>query len=270
VARRTGDGEGLTGARVAWISYTPVKGLGLLGADEAELTLAGIPGDRRFHLIDAKGHLTNGKRVGLLQQVRASWDEQTRRLALHFPDGSTVAEEVTPDGEPVTTSFYGRAVDGARVAGSFSAALSEFTGTELVLVQPAEPGAGVDRGSDGAVTLLSEAALGTLAGAAQVDELDARRFRMNFGVAGVEAHAEDGWVGRRVQIGDAIVVPRGHVGRCLITSRHPETGKIDVDTLEALATYRRSLDTTEELSFGVYAAVEQPGRVRVGDPVVVG
>ena len=62
-------------------------------------------------------------------------------------------------------------------------------------------------------------------------------------------------------------MPRGHVGRCLITTRHPETGVIDVDTLKALATYRRHLGTTEELAFGVYGEVIEPGRVQLGDPV---
>ena len=34
-----------------------------------------------------------------------------------------------------------------------------------------------------------------------------------------------------------------------------------------LATYRRDVETTEPLPFGVYAAVAEPGRVRLGDPV---
>ena len=47
---------------------------------------------------------------------------------------------------------------------------------------------------------------------------------MNFGIEGVEAHEEDGWRGRRVRIGDAVVIPQGHVGRCAITTQNPDTG----------------------------------------------
>ena len=61
---------------------------------------------------------------------------------------------------------------------------------------------------------------------------------MNFGIDGLEAHAEDTWIGRRVQIGDAVVVPQGNVGRCAITTQNPETGEADLDTLKALARYR--------------------------------
>ena len=236
--------------------------------DEIELGERGAPGDRRFHLINEAGHLTNAKRVGALQTVEADWDEDTRVLTLRFADGSTLSDEVRTDGE-VTTSFYGRPVKGRFVDGPFSKALSEYTGTDLRLVQPDEAGSGIDRGGEGAITMLTEAALGTLAGQAGVAELDGRRFRMLFGVAGEDAHAEDEWIGRRVRVGDAIVIPRGHVGRCLITSRHPETGTVDVDTLKALAKYRQDLETTEPLAFGVFGEVAQPGRVRLGDPVQV-
>jgi len=46
-------------------------------------------------------------------------------------------------------------------------------------------------------------------------------------VDGVEAHAEDRWVGREARVGEALLRFNGHVGRCLITSRDPDTGKVD-------------------------------------------
>jgi len=63
------------------------------------------------------------------------------------------------------------------------------------------------------------------------------------------------------------VIPIGHVGRCAVTTQNPETGAPDLDTLKALAAYRADAATTEPLPFGVHAAVNRPGRVRVGDPV---
>ena len=59
----------------------------------------------------------------------------------------------------------------------------------------------------------------------------------------------------------------GHVGRCLVTSRDPETGEVDLPTLDLLGAYRRDLDTTEPLPFGIYGEVLVPGVVRVGDAV---
>ena len=70
-------------------------------------------------------------------------------------------------------------------------------------------------------------------------------------------------------MGEAVVVPQGNVGRCVITTQNPDTGQTDLDTLKGLAGYRRDLETTEPLPFGVHAAVAQPGRVRVGDAVTL-
>jgi uncharacterized protein YcbX len=90
---------------------------------------------------------------------------------------------------------------------------------------------------------------------------------MNFGIDGLSEHEEDGWVGRRVRLGDAIVEPQGNVGRCAVTTQNPDTGAPDLDTLKALADYRGDVETTERLPFGVHATVAQPGPVRVGDTV---
>jgi uncharacterized protein YcbX len=255
-------------ARVAWISIAPVKGLALAQVDDVLVEPFGVRENRRFHLIGEDGRLLNGKQLGPLVQVAAAWDEQARTLALHFPDGSVVSGEVELTG-PVTTSFYGkRDVEGRLVEGPWSSALSSFVGPPLRLVQPDRPGAGLDRGR-GAVTLLSTASLGALRAAADADDpVDPRRFRMLFGVDGVGPHEEDTWLGRRVRVGDAVVVPQGNVGRCLVTSRDPDTGEQTLATLDVLAAYRGEIETTEPLPFGVWAEVAEPGRVRLGDAVV--
>ena len=90
---------------------------------------------------------------------------------------------------------------------------------------------------------------------------------MNFGIEGLEPHEEDTWLRRKVRVGEAVVIPYGNVGRCVITTQNPDTAVSDLDTLKALAAYRRDVETTEPLPFGVHAAVAQTGRVRVGDPV---
>ena len=61
----------------------------------------------------------------------------------------------------------------------------------------------------------------------------------------------------------------GHVGRCLITSRDPDTGEVDLPTLDVLGAYRTGLDTTEPLPFGIWGRVVSPGAVSVGDEVTL-
>ena len=117
---------------------------------------------------------------------------------------------------------------------------------------------------------MSRASLQALARVAGTDGVDARRFRMLVELGGLdEAHEEDTWIGQPLRVGEALVRVRGHVGRCLVTQRHPESGETDLKTLDLLRSYRGGLETTEPLAFGVYGEVLEPGRVAVGDPVAV-
>ena len=251
-------------ASVAWISVSPVKGLALLQLDECELTEAGVAGDRMFFLVDDDGRLVNSKGLGALQQIVPRFDDEAGTLELRFPDGSTVAEQVAVDGS-LDTQFWGVAVPARVVVGPWSEAISDFSARSLRLVR--SPGPATDRMRSGAATLLGTASLRAIARISGVENVDGRRFRMNFGIDGLSEHEEDEWLGRRVRLGEAIVVPQGNVGRCAVTTQNPDTGKPDLDTLKALAAYRREVETTEPLAFGVYAAVTEAGRVRAGDSV---
>jgi uncharacterized protein YcbX len=251
-------------ARVEWISISPVKGLALRQVDQCELTERGVAGDREFFLVDENDRLVNSKGLGVLQQIVPSYDAVADSLALTFPDGTTVAEPLRFDGE-INARFWGTTVSARLAEGRWNEAISSFAGRPLRLVRP--PGPAPDRMRGGAATLVGSASLRALARALGVDDVDGRRFRMNFGLDCVDEHEEDGWLGRRIRLGDALVVPQGNVGRCAVTTQNPETGKPDLDTLKALAAYRRGVETTEPLPFGVHAAVAKPGRVRVGDAV---
>jgi uncharacterized protein YcbX len=254
-----------TGGRVAWIATAPVKGLRLALRDDALLERSGIEGDRAFYLVDADGRLTNAKRAGGL--LRATAEAKNGRLRVSLPDGSVVDGEVEL-GEGTETDFYGRPVQGRIVHGPWAEALSELAGLRLTLVRADEPGAGLDRGAGAAASLVSTAALDALAQAAGVEgRVDGRRFRMNIGIDGIGAHEEDGWLERPVTVGEAVLVPRGNVGRCRVTKLGPETGVVDLDTLDVIADYRAAVETTEPLPFGVWCEVLEPGRLAVGDPV---
>jgi len=252
---------------VAWITIAPVKSLALVHRDEVELEPFGVRENRRFYLVDENGRMINGKVIGPLVRVVPEYDDSAGSLALHMPDGEVVAGDVEV-GETMTTSFFGRPVAGRVVVGPWSDALSELAGVPLRLVRTVEAGHGADRGGRAGVSLVGTASLEALAGAAGVDHVDGRRFRMLFGVDGVPPHAEDAWIGRRLHIGDAVVRLRGNVGRCAVTTQNPATGVPDLDTLRVLGEYRRDVETTERLPFGVWGMVVEPGRVRLGDPVV--
>src|SRR6478752_410836 len=239
------------GVVVSALRSTPIKGLRIGERRQVTLERGGLRGDRRFYLVDERGRMINGKHLGALNTVTGDLDEDDGRLTLTFVNGDSLrgAVELGPE---LDTSFFSGARTARLVLGPFSAALSEHTGQALRLVAPADGSSAIDRGDDGAVTLISSASLASLARAAGEREIDARRFRMSIEVSGTAAHAEDAWIGREVALGGARVLVLGHVGRCIVTSRHPESGVLDLPTLEILRDYRAGAETTEPLAFGVY------------------
>jgi len=248
---------------VTGLAVTAVKGMRMRVVDAIELGSDGACGNRRFFVIDDRDRMVNGKVIGALQTVIADYDRATERLTLDFPDGSRVSESLL-EGAPITARFFSRQVEGCLVEGPWAAALSDHLGQPLRLVRPVSA---VDRGAIGAASLISRASLERLAREAGIDAVDARRFRMLIEIDRVPAHAEDQWVGAEVRVGQALVRFEGHVGRCLITSRDPDTGEIDLPTLDLLRGYRGDVDATEALPFGIYGRVLEAGAVRVGDPV---
>ena len=255
--------------RVAWIHVAPIKSLRIQARDSVMVGPTGVEEDRRFCIVDEEGHRLNAKRVAAFVSVRPEFDDDMRKLTLHMPDGRRVSGPIEL-GAPVTVTTSQRQEAGHEVVGPFAAALSSLDGRVGRLVRFDDVGRGVDRARHGgAATLLSVASLDGMAEVAGDGPVDPRRFRMLFGVSDVPAHAEDAWLEQRVKVGDAVVMPMGHVGRCAVTTLDPDSGRSDLDTLAALARYRGDLNSTEPLPFGVWARVVEPGRVTVGDEIVI-
>ncbi len=264
----TANGE----PRVTALSVAPVKGLRIANVEQLMLGPGGARGDRRFYLVEERGWMVNGKHSGALNEVVAEVEPSDRddgaveQLTLRFSDG-TVVSGVIELGEELPTRFHSRPRAARLLRGPFAAALSEHAGEQLRIVQAGDGSSAVDRGVEGGVSLISRGSLAVLALVAEQESLDARRFRMTIEIDGVEPFAEDGWLERELHVGEAIIRLHGHVGRCIVTSRHPESGTVDLPTLDLLRSFRSGLNTTEPLPFGVYGEVVRPGAVHVSDRV---
>lgn len=244
-----------------------MKGLALAHPPEVFLDVAGVTSNRRFYLVDDRGRLFTANQYGPLVQVRPRYDAERDHLRLELPDGRVVESAVELDGPVVTEFWQQRKVEGRLVLGQFDEALSEYAERRLRLVKTDRAGAGNDLHPATIVSQASVDELGRRAGIA--GDADARRFRMLFTLDGCEPHEEDRWIGRRLAIGDALVRVAGRVPRCATTTYNPDTGSRDLDTLRIVKSYR-GLGDDGKVEFGVYGAVEQPGRVRVGDSVTLG
>src|SRR5438876_1094826 len=126
-------------ARVARLSFTPVRGLGLTHPSSIELTAMGVREDRRFYLVDDHGRLVDGLRAAGLVRVFGETNQDATWLRLNLPDGSVVEGDVRLD-EPVRTDIYDRMAIGHVVGGPWAAALEPYAGRPVMLVRCDEPG----------------------------------------------------------------------------------------------------------------------------------
>src|SRR5436305_3147479 len=188
---------------VSRLSIAVVKGTQLRDVDEIHLGPTGVRENRRFYLIDDQNEMVNSLRLGELQTAVFTYHDERRHLKLQLPDGQTLEEKVAP-GSEVATRFYSETKTARLVNGPWSEVLSDLAGKALRLVEAGDEGA-VDRGLRGAVSLISEASLERLAQVGGLGGVDARRFRMLIEVSGLEAHAEDAWVGSAGRLGEALV-----------------------------------------------------------------
>ena len=186
-----------------------------------------------------------------------------RRCASTLPAG-VVDGIPAPTGEVLVADYWGREAKLELLDGPWSDALSAHLGYDVRLARATRAGEVVYGGSVTLVTTSSMARLGQWLGLAAAPE----RFRSTFLVdtGDLAPHGEDGWVGREVALGEAVVRVRGTVPRCAVVDLNPRTGVRDVPVLKALAGYRLS---GGEVHFGVDAEVVVPGRVAVGDPVTL-
>jgi uncharacterized protein len=241
---------------VARISVTPVKGCRLAHPEAIDLTEHGAADDRLFSLVWADGGRVRSSLNAWHNTVEARYENGL--LELRFADGATVEGDGDALGEELIIDFGGRRIPVRVVDGPWTEPLGRLAGRPVRLVR----GRQANAGKDAAVSLVSDGSL-LLFEREAGRSLDPRRFRMLFELAGCDEHEEDGWSGRLVQIGAAVVRVAAPVVRCAVTTRDPATGETDFDTLSLLERYRG------RVTFGMHAHVERAGRVRVGDEVAL-
>ena len=226
--------------RVASLRRYPVKSLVGERLTEAVVDRRGLVGDRLWSVRDRDGKFGSGK--------------STRRF--RRMDGLLSLTAAYDGGEvPVVTFPDGRSYRGDDP--SVHAALSEYVGREVTLAREEA----VSHFDEGPVHLVTTAAL-TCLERAHGRVVDPARLRPNLVVdTDQPGLVEDGWVGQRVGIGEALVLKIGYrMPRCVMVNL-PQVGVPADGGLLARIT------DLNDGGLGVVADVVRPGPVAVGDPV---
>jgi uncharacterized protein len=240
-SRRASSLPGREVGHVVALWRYPVKSMAAEALDQTELSWHGLAGDRRWAFI-RDGKQRSGFPWLTMRERPAMAHYQPRFAQPHAPDKSPTLVR-TP------------------------------AGAELDIIDPAlaaELGDGVrvikqDRGVFDTLPL-SLITTQTIAGlGARVDaELDVRRFRPNLVIAatGRAAFPEDRWVGGVLRFGEARLRIDKRDQRCVVVNIDPMTTRRDPEILRAIVTDRAAC-------LGVYGSTVRPGRVAVGDAVIL-
>jgi uncharacterized protein YcbX len=224
---------------VAALQRFPVKSLLGERPDHLDLDARGCVGDRAWSVRTADGKIGSGKNTRRFAAVPGLLDlraqERDGQVVVVFPDGSVLA------------------VGSHEIA----ARLTEHLGRQVTIAKETD----VSQFDDGPVSVAGSASIEALA-RARGDEVDPARFRANVLLATHEPFEEEGWVGRRITIGTAVLRVEFPSPRCVM---------VDMATADLPEQHGNllALGRINDANLGVIASVEQPGRIAVGDAVIV-
>jgi uncharacterized protein len=219
--------------RVLALWRYPVKSMAAEALESVEVGWAGFAGDRRWALVRGDVPRSGFPWMTIREDV-AMLSHVPRFVEPERPDKSRVMVR-TPDGSEhdvidVAASMGVRAIKQDR--GVFDAMPLSLITTESIKQ------------------------LSSLTGR----ELEPQRFRPNLLVESDER--EDAWVGRNLRIGDMAMRVDQRDDRCVIITIDPVSRERDPAVLRTLARERSNC-------IGVYGSCVEPGRVAVGDAVLL-
>lgn len=279
--------------QIAAIHRYPVKSMLGERLERAELTDQGIAGDRGWALKDeVRGALTGAKRFAELMTYSARYLEeptstkrspavaiQARGRTLKSSDGDVNDSLSRLLGHPVSLwpllpaeveAHYrrqplpeGTDIEAvlrevfARTPEEPLPDVSQFP--EILSTHESPPGTYFDAFP---LLLITRSALTELERRAReagnTSLFDARRFRPNLLIDTADAgFIEDGWIGRELRIGDAIIKVEMPCPRCIMTTHGFEDLPKDPKVMRALVQHHGG-------DLGVYASVVQPGIIEQG------
>ena len=266
------------------INIYPVKSTRRIALRESEVTPRGLPGDRRWMLVDARGKFITARQHPRLATVQARLEDglpgradmdRGARLRLEAP-GQPVLElpRVAQDAVPLRVTVWRDQVQALPVSAAADAWFSDFLGIDCRLVyQPEvfERAVDPDFGRPGDRVSFADGFPLLLIGTASLDDLNARlqrpvemrRFRPNLVVRTRVPYEEDAW--RRLRLGELEFEGVKNCSRCIFTTVDPDTGERDPagEPLRTLSNYRRR--EGGGVFFGQNLIPRSGGWLRLGD-----
>lgn len=221
-----------------------------------------LPHDRRFALAlgstPVEGTVSEWMpKTNYLMLMR---DERLAQLQTKFDD-TTDTLTVYRGGRQVARGVLTQKIGRTMIEDFFQAFMKEESRGRPKLVEAAE-GKTLSDHNNPVISIINRASLQDMSRVLG-NAPDARRFRGNFVVDGLDAWAEFDLCGKQLKVGDAVLEVTEPIDRCGATNVDPETAERDLNIPKALQRGYGHIDC------GVFARVIEGGTVREGATLTV-
>jgi uncharacterized protein YcbX len=252
----------------------PIKSLGGIAVQEAQVEERGFKYDRRWMLVDQSGEFLTQRQYPQLALLQVALSETQLEVFFKGDPSRRIAFDLgLVSDQELQVSIWGDQVLARVVSAEVSRWFSDFLQMELDLVVMPESS---DRKMDPRYAVQEESVSFAdgmpyvMIGQASLDDLNGRlldpvgmdRFRPNLVFSGGEAYAEDQF--KQLQIGEVEFQVVKPCARCVMITVDQEKGTKGKEPLATLATYRSQ---GSKVYFGQNAVALTQGIVRVGDPI---
>jgi MOSC domain-containing protein len=266
--------------RVASLFTYPVKSCCGLPHRSVSLDARGPAWDRRWMVVAADGTFLTQRQFPQLAVVQPSLDDDDLVLRTDATAGVRVPLRRSA-GDRFRVRVWDDDCEAWDEGDAAAALLSAHLGTAVRLVRIADDfvrAVNPDYAPRPAQTGFADAFPLLVVSEASLEELNRRlaergkapvpmsRFRPNVVLAGVAPFAEDEW--KTVCVGETTLDLVKPCERCAITRVDQARGEV-ADAREPLATLATFRRLGQEVTFGRYAIHREPGRLAVGDAVVI-
>jgi uncharacterized protein YcbX len=204
-----------------------------------EIDERGSVGDRLWSVRTSQGKIASGKSTQRFEALPTVLELRARErdgvVVVTFPDDSTCNTE-----DPAAAER-----------------LSDYVGQPATFAKETQ----VSHFDDGPISLIGSASFAAVT-QERGESVDPARFRPNIILDTTQPFSEDGWVGRELTIGSAVLS---------VTMMSPRCAMVDMKTADLPAQHGNLLAVgrANRANLGVIASVQAPGTIRVGDRVEI-
>lgn len=250
----------------------PIKSLGGIALNEAQLSESGIEYDRYWMLIDNKGTFITQRDIPELALFRLKFLNDT--LIVAYKDQEIAIPLKIKEPAPVVGHIWKEDVKVAKESDEISNWFSTVLGEKLFLVRKADNNLRHVKKHKDSFINFSDTDQYLIAGQSALDHLNSQlenqlnmnRFRPNIVFKGGVFHAEDSW--KSISIGDSRFEVTNPCARCKLTTIDQESAQLGKEPLKTLSKYRRF---DGEILFGQYLKLlSRHGQlIKIGDRIIV-